>query len=68
VVAAARLIGFVDAWHEQKGGFRGYYERATYDILTASLREQLAPDAIAALAAEGALLGFDRAADEALRL
>jgi hypothetical protein len=32
----------------------------------ASLREQLAADAIAALAAEGALLDFERAVDEAL--
>ena len=65
-LTAARLIGFVDAWREQKGGFRGYYERASYDILMASLREQLAADAIAALAAEGALLDFERAVDEAL--
>jgi len=67
-VTAARLIGFVDAWREQKGGFRGYYERATYDILVASLRDQLGPEAIAVLAAEGAQLGFERAADEALSL
>jgi len=67
-LTAARLIGFVDAWREQKSGFRGYYERASYDILMASLRDQLAADAIAALAAEGALLDFDRAVDEALNL
>ena len=67
-VTAARLIGFVDAWREQKSGFRGYYERATYDILVASLRDQLGPEDIAVLAAEGALLGFERAADEALSL
>jgi len=64
--AAARLAGFVDAWCEQKGGFRGYYERATHDILAASLSEQLSADAIATLAAAGALLDFDRAVDEAL--
>lgn len=65
-VTAGRLMGFVDAWREQKGGVRGYYERAGYDILVASLRDQLTADAIAALAAEGALLAFERAVDEAL--
>jgi predicted ATPase len=67
-VTAARLIGFVDAWREHKGGIRGYYERASYDVLMASLRDQLTADAIAALAAEGSLLTFERAVDEALSL
>jgi predicted ATPase/DNA-binding XRE family transcriptional regulator len=65
-IRAARLLGFVDAWREEKGGFRGYYERASYDILMGSLREQLAAEKIAGLAAEGMLLDFERAVDEAL--
>jgi predicted ATPase len=65
---AARLAGFVDAWFERQSRFRGYYERASYDILVASLRTQLSNDAIASLAAEGAGLDFDRAADRALSL
>jgi len=66
--SAARLTGFVDAWCNQKRGFRGYYERASYDILTASLHEQLSTDARAALAADGTLLDFERAVEEALSL
>jgi predicted ATPase/DNA-binding XRE family transcriptional regulator len=63
---AARLMGFVDAWCEREGGFRGYYERASYDVLTAALRNRLSPDAIAMLAAEGADLDYEGAIDEAL--
>jgi predicted ATPase/DNA-binding XRE family transcriptional regulator len=63
---AARLMGFVDAWCAREGGFRGYYERASYDALTAALGKQLSRDAIAALAAEGADLDYERAIDEAL--
>ena len=66
--SAARLIGFVDAWCASKGGFRGYYERASHDILMASLRAQLSADDIVRLAAEGAPLEFERAVDEALAL
>jgi predicted ATPase len=66
--AAVRLTGFVDAWCDERGGFRGYYERASYDILMATLCDQLSADTIATLAAEGARLDFERAVDEALRL
>lgn len=66
--AAARLLGFVDAWCEQKSGFRGFYERATYEILVASLHDQLAAGALAALAAEGATYDFEQAVDQALSL
>ena len=65
---AARLIGFVDAWCERKGGFRGYYERASEGILKSSLRAGLASAEIATLAEEGARLQFDQAVDEALGL
>jgi len=63
---AARLMGFVDAWCAREGGFRGYYERASYDLLTTSLRGQLSDDAIAAFAADGGDLDYERAIDEAL--
>jgi predicted ATPase len=63
---AARLMGFVDAWCEREGGFRGYYERASYDVLTTALRDQLSHAAIAKLAAEGAHLDYERAIEEAL--
>jgi predicted ATPase len=66
--SAARLLGFVDAWCERKGGFRGYYERASHDILMASLRDQLSPEEIARLGSEGAPLDFERVVDEALAL
>jgi predicted ATPase/DNA-binding XRE family transcriptional regulator len=63
---AARLAGFVDAWCAHKGGFRGYYERASYDILTVALRAQLSAAEIATIAAEGASLEYADAIDEAL--
>jgi predicted ATPase/ribosome-binding protein aMBF1 (putative translation factor) len=63
---AARLGGFVDAWCEQKRGYRGYYERAGHDVLVSSLRDHLSTDAIATFAAQGASLAYDRAVDEAL--
>jgi predicted ATPase/DNA-binding XRE family transcriptional regulator len=66
--SAARLLGFVDAWCDSKGGFRGYYERASHDVLMTSLRAQLSAEDIARLAAEGAPLDFERAVDEALAL
>jgi predicted ATPase/DNA-binding XRE family transcriptional regulator len=62
---AARLLGFVDAWCAERGGFRGYHERASYAILTDSLRAQLKPETITALAAGGALLDVERALTEA---
>ena len=63
---AARLMGFVDAWCAGKGGFRGYYERATHEIVTRALREQLPAPTIAQLATDGASLDFDGAVDLAL--
>jgi predicted ATPase/DNA-binding XRE family transcriptional regulator len=62
---AARLLGFVDAWCTEKGGFRGYHERASYAILTESLAAQLKPESIAALRAGGAMLDVERALLEA---
>jgi predicted ATPase/DNA-binding XRE family transcriptional regulator len=63
---AARLMGFVDAWCEREGGFRGYYERATYAALTAALRGELSQETIALLASEGAEFDYERAIDVAL--
>jgi hypothetical protein len=66
-VSACRLLGFLDAqYREAKAGFRDPYERASYDILIASLREQLAPEEIERYAAEGAQLDLQQAADLAL--
>jgi hypothetical protein len=66
-VSASRLLGFVDAqYQEAKGGFRDPYERAGYDILIASLREQLTPEEIEQYAAEGVQLDLQQAADLAL--
>ena len=65
-VIAARLLGFTDAGYEREGGFRDPYERASYDILIASLREQLPADEIERYAAEGAQLDLRQATDLAL--
>jgi predicted ATPase/DNA-binding XRE family transcriptional regulator len=66
-VSASRLLGFVDAQYQAaRGGFRDPYERAGYDILIASLREQLTPEEIEHYAAEGVHLDLQQAADLAL--
>lgn len=66
VRSAARLMGFVNVQVQQSGAFRGYYERASYDVLTASLRAQLSTGAFANFTAEGALLDYERAVHTAL--
>jgi hypothetical protein len=43
-------------------------EGSSYDILMASLREQIPPETIAALEEEGARLDLDRSLDEAFEL
>ena len=62
----ARLLGFVDAWCDRNGGVRGYYERASHDILTSSLSAQLPAGDLPLLAAAGAALDFESAVNEAL--
>jgi predicted ATPase len=63
-VIASRLLGFLDAqYREAKGGFRDPFERASYDMLVASLRGQLTPEEIERYAAEGAQLDLRQAAD-----
>jgi predicted ATPase/DNA-binding XRE family transcriptional regulator len=61
-----RLLGYVDAWYRRQGGVRDITERKSYDILTASLREQLSAPALAALIAQGEDLAEEPAMDEAL--
>jgi predicted ATPase/DNA-binding XRE family transcriptional regulator len=63
---AALLTGFVDASYWSKGIARGPLDRQIYEILLASLREQLSQDQIDAFAAEGATLGAEAAAELAL--
>ncbi len=65
-VSAARLLGFVDGRYKAQGGFRDPYERASHDILIASLRVQLMPEEIERYAAEGAHFDLQRAAELAL--
>jgi predicted ATPase len=63
---ATRLLGYVGAWYHSEGYERGPTERRTYEILTTALRERLSGAELEALAAEGASLTEDQAADEAL--
>jgi hypothetical protein len=65
---AARLTGVVDGWCDRYGYQRIGFERATYEILTKSLRVQLSTEALHALTTEGARLDFEQAVDEALSL
>jgi predicted ATPase/class 3 adenylate cyclase len=53
---AARLEGYADAALAKYGCVREFTETKTYDRLTAFLREELAPDELARLTAEGAVL------------
>jgi hypothetical protein len=65
-LTAARLLGFTDARYRAGVGFRDPYDRAGYDILTASLLEQLTPDEIERYTAEGTQLDLQQATDLAL--
>lgn len=65
-LTAARLLGFTDARYRAGVGFRDPYDRAGYDILTASLLEQLTPEEIERYTAEGTQLDLQQATDLAL--
>ena len=66
LVTAARLYGYTDARYQAVCGFREPLERASYDILIASLHEQLATEEIERYAAEGAQLDLQQSAELAL--
>jgi len=63
---AMRLLGFTDARYQAARFYRDPYERATYDILVASLRERVTGAEIERYAAEGAQLDLRHATDLAL--
>jgi tetratricopeptide (TPR) repeat protein len=65
---AARLIGYVNAQYEELGYKRGATERWSYEKLMSALHDQLSKAEIEQLAAEGATLSEDRAAEEALKV
>jgi predicted ATPase len=68
-VSASQLLGFVDTGYQAiRGGFRDPYERASYDILIASLCEQLTTEEIERYAREGAQLDLHQAAGLALSI
>ena len=56
VARAAVLEGYADAAFERHGFSRKFTETATHDRLNALLREELAPDELVGLIAEGAAL------------
>ncbi len=65
---AARLRGYVDAWHARESTDREPTERKTYAMLAAALDERLAPTDRERLEAEGAQLSEEEAISEALTL
>jgi predicted ATPase/DNA-binding XRE family transcriptional regulator len=65
-IPAARLLGFADLWSAREDYWRSGVEHRAYEILIASVTQQLGANVIAALRAEGAMLSLDRAVDEAL--
>jgi tetratricopeptide (TPR) repeat protein len=68
--AAARLFGFAMAAGERERSkpLEDAIQKSSYDILMASLSEQLSPTAIAALQTQGAELEMEHAVEEALEL
>jgi predicted ATPase/DNA-binding XRE family transcriptional regulator len=65
-VTAAKLLGFTDARFAAANVLRFDFDRASYDLLTAALREQLTHEEIERYAAEGARLDLQEAIDVAL--
>jgi predicted ATPase/DNA-binding XRE family transcriptional regulator len=66
LVTAAKLLGFTDAKFAAANVLRFDFDRASYDILVSSLREQLALEEIERYAAQGAQLNLQQAIDLAL--
>jgi len=66
LVTAAKLLGFMNARYEAVNVRRFDFDRASYDILTASLEQQLLPEEIERYTAEGAQLNLQQAVDLAL--
>jgi len=64
----ARLRGYVDGRYRDEGCERGLTERRTYEMLIEHLHARLSEDEIATLAAEGAALSEEQAANEALTI
>jgi predicted ATPase len=65
---AARLAGYVDATYRKLGSRREPTEEWGYNKLLLSLREEIAPDELETLMADGAGWTEDQIADEALKL
>jgi predicted ATPase/DNA-binding XRE family transcriptional regulator len=65
-IPAARLMGFVDAWYEDEGYRRDKFDAFSYDLLNASVREQLSEDELARHVAAGAAMSR-AAADREVR-
>jgi predicted ATPase/DNA-binding XRE family transcriptional regulator len=66
LVTAAKLLGFTNARFAAVNILRFGFDRAGYDILVASLQEQLTPEEIERYAEEGAQLDLQQAVDLAL--
>jgi hypothetical protein len=62
--AAARILGFVEAWRRQVDYLRSGLEEATFGILTSSLEAQLPSDVIERLCEEGAQFSLEQAVRE----
>jgi predicted ATPase/DNA-binding XRE family transcriptional regulator len=65
-VTAAKLLGFTNAQFAAVNVLRFDFDRASYDLLMASLHEQLTPEEIERYAEEGAQLDLQQAVDLAL--
>jgi predicted ATPase len=68
VHAAARLIGYVDAWYVAEGFERDVSERKTFDLVMNLLHDRLEDSTLEKLRSEGASWNEERAAREAAPL
>jgi hypothetical protein len=58
---AARVLGYVDDWFRREQRIRLYTEQRSYEILLASLQEQLSTEHIAFYPLEGSSMSLDEA-------
>lgn len=63
---AIRLLGYIDAWCRENAFARLPVERASYDILVASLHGKTPPETFAALHRNGETFRFEQAVEEVL--
>ncbi len=68
LATAARLFGYLQSCHEERGVLRSFGSQAVHDRLLAMLRQRLGPEELERLTACGACLGEEEIVAEALSI